>query len=228
MPRAECDHHPGEPQALVDAGDERAGSGLDVEHESREALRKLLAHDARGDQRDGSNRSRGIAHGVEAPVRRCNLVRLSDEDTAESLNLRRRGVQRQSRLEAGDGLELVERSTRVAQSAPGDHRDRNAAARNQRREHHGELVTHTAGRVLVHARARQMAQLERPAAPQHAFHQRDGLVLGEAAKEDGHEERGHLIVGEPAGGQVAREGVPLFGCDVTAVTLSLDEVAQRH
>ena len=119
---AKRDHRPGQFEAALELRQEGTASRLHVEHEPGEALRQLLAHDAGGDQLDALHRGGGITQRVQATIRRCDLRGLSDQRTTDRVQLRCRLRQRQVRPEAGDALELVERSAGVAESASRHHR----------------------------------------------------------------------------------------------------------
>ena len=62
--------------------------------------------------------------------------------------------------EAGDGLELVQRSAGVAEAAARDHGHVDAAGRGQRSEDQRRLVAHAARGVLVDLGAGQVGEVE--------------------------------------------------------------------
>ncbi len=128
-----------------------------------------------------------------------------------------------------DRLELVERSAGVAEAAPGNHGNEHAARRYQRRETDGNLVAHAARRMLVDFGARNVVEVQHLARLQHRARERDGLRVRHAAQEDGHEERGHLVVGDLAHSVIANDVGDLVGGEFATVTLLRDELHDgRH
>ena len=109
------------------------------------------------------------------------------------------------RFEAGNGIELVERAAGDAQAAPGNHRHAEAEAREQRRERERDLVANAAGGMLVHERAFVLGKFQHIAGIAHGKRQRGGLGGGQAAKINGHEQRGHLVVRNLPGGEFVDE-----------------------
>ncbi len=228
MIRAELDHHVGQLEHAVEIGDERARSALHVEHEAVEILRELLAHDARGDERNRLDGRGGVAQRVHLLVGGRDLGRLADHRAAVLLDLCFRLGEREVGAEAGDRLELVERSTGVAERATGHHRHRDAERRDERREHERDFVADAAGRVLVDARAADVREIEPVAAQQHRVGERGGFRAVEATEKARHEERGHLIVGDVTLGVGQGERAPLAGIDPAAIALSLDQAMCEH
>src|SRR5215510_3334515 len=94
---------------------------LHVENQRIEPLGELLAHDAGRDERDRWDSSRDIAQRVELAVGRDEVGRSAADHAAyvaaDLLEFRCAEVG----AEAGDGLELVERTTGGAEAAAGDH-----------------------------------------------------------------------------------------------------------
>ena len=70
-------------------------------------------------------------------------------------------------VEAGDGLEFVERAAGVAEAAAADHRHRDARGGRQRSEHQRSLVAHAAGGMLVDFSCGQRREVEHFAGAQH-------------------------------------------------------------
>ena len=61
---------------------ERAGAGLDVEHQRVDAFRQLLAHDGGADQVRALDRAGDVAQGVELAVGGRDLCGLADHGAA--------------------------------------------------------------------------------------------------------------------------------------------------
>ena len=134
-------------------------------------------------------------------------------------------LDRQRRLPAGDGLELVERAAGVAQPSPGELGDRRAARRHQRRQRQRHLVAHAAGRVLVDRGAG--APTDRSSALARVDHRlgpRRQLVGLHAPEQDGHAKRRRLLVGDGAGGVAVDEEPHLLVGQPAAVALGADDV----
>ena len=100
--------------------------------------------------------------------------------------------------EAGDRLELVERAAGVAEAAAAHHRERHAARGDERRRAERGLVADAAGRVLVDDLAPERRRSSGSPLAQHRLGERERLGARQAAEEDRHEPRGHLVVGHVA------------------------------
>ena len=72
------------------------------------------------------------------------------------------------------------------------------------------------------------AEIERLAAAQHRFGERERLVAVEPAEEARHQERGHLIVRHVAGGVRVGERAELARVDPPPVPLPLDQPKREH
>src|SRR5439155_21263019 len=84
---AESNHRVRELKIALELRKERATATLDVEHETREALCELLAHDRRRDERDRFDRRRGMAQRVHLAVGGSNRLRLADQHTPQRTEL---------------------------------------------------------------------------------------------------------------------------------------------
>ena len=116
----------------------------------------------------------------------------------------------QQGLEAGNGIELVERAAGDAEAAPGNHRHAEAEAREQRRERQRHLVADAAGGMLVHERALVLGKFQHVAGIAHGERERGGFGGVQSAKINGHEHRGHLVIGNFPGGEFADEFLNLL------------------
>ena len=98
---------------------------------------------------------------------------------------------------AGDRLELVDRAAGVAEPAAAHLPERDAAGGDDRPDGDRRLVADAAGRVLVDAAcARSRApEVDRLAARDHRVGERVRLGARQAPEVDGHQEGGHLVVG---------------------------------
>ena len=134
---AELDHRARELAGLVDVAHEGAGAELHIEHQRVGALRDLLRHDARGDQRDRLDGAGDIAQRVELLVGRREAGAGGADDGSDVAELVEQLLVRERRPPAGDGLELVERSAGVAEAAARELRHGDAERGDQRRERAG-------------------------------------------------------------------------------------------
>ncbi len=153
---------------------------------------------------------------------------LAADDAADSLDDFDDALGGRQAVKAGDGIELIQRAAGQAEAAPGDHRDPEAEAGQQRRERQGDFVPNATGGVLVHQGARVIRKAQHVARVPHGEHERAGFGLSQAAKIDGHQEGGHLVVRDLAGG-IGGDGLLDLGrVKVLTVPLRLDEGEEIH
>src|SRR5205814_8960746 len=96
---------------------ERAAPKFHVEHQAIEIFRQLLAHDAGHDQRLGRHRARDVAQSIELLIGGTNVVRLSDHENADALQLRERPTFVDVNVEPGDAFEFIECATSDGETA---------------------------------------------------------------------------------------------------------------
>jgi hypothetical protein len=137
---------------------------------------------------DALDRAGDVAQRVELLVGGSDLGRLADQRAADPLHAAAQLVERETGPEAGNRLELVERTARMAEAAPRHHRDGRAARRRERREHDRGLVAHAAGAVLVHGSAAEPGIVHPHARSHHRVSEGGGLLRGHAAQDDRHEQ----------------------------------------
>jgi hypothetical protein len=73
-----------------------------------------------------------------------------------------------------------------------------------------------------------VGEIERPSTGEHGVGERGGFAAVEPTQVGGHEERGHLIVGDLAGGIPGGQGQPLGGLEAPSVPLSRDQAGREH
>jgi hypothetical protein len=112
----------------------------------------------------------------------------------------------------------------VAEAAAGQLDHLQAERGGQRPHHQGGAVGDAAGGVLVDRRPGQAVEVEPVAGGDHGLGEGLGLPPGEAAQVAGHEEGGHLVVGQLAGGVGEHERAQVGGVDLAAVPLAGDDV----
>ena len=195
---AEGHHGLREQPGIGDVTHERAAADLHVKHQRRGALGDLLGHDGTGDERDRLNRPCHVAQCVQPPVSGGQPGPGGTDHAAglpqhgEHLGGRERG------LPARNGLQLVQSATGMTEAPAGQLRDRRAATRNQRRENQRDLVADSASGVLVHGRPTRRAEVETLPGVHHGRGPCPQFRLVQAAEIDGHQQRGHLLVGHLA------------------------------
>ncbi len=189
---------------------------------------QLLAHDGGADQRWALDRSRNVAQRIELLVRRSKFFGLSDhratnfaEDAAEI-------VQFEVDVEAGNGLQFIQRTAGVPQSAPADHRHFDPARGHNRRDDQRSLVSHAAGGVLVHLAPRDLRKVQHLARVEHRVGERGGLRTTQPAKHCGHQKRRHLIIGNFAAGITCDDEFNFIARQFSAIALFADEFNKKH
>ena len=225
---AEVDADPGQLGRLRGLAHERPRAGLDVEQDAGGAAGELLAHHAGGDQGDVADRRRHVAEGVDRLVGGDQVGRLGGHGQPDPLHLVEQLVGAEADPEAGDRLQLVEGPAGVAQPAPGQLDDLHAEGGGERAHDQGGAVGDAAGGVLVHRRPAEAAQVELVAGGDHGLGQGLGLAPGEPAQVPGHQERGHLVVGQLLAGVGEHEVAQLVAGDLATVPLAGDQVDRPH
>ena len=116
--RAKIDHRPRHLQLVLEIRQERSRAALDVQHQSRQRLRDLFAHDACCNERNHLHRRSRVAERVHLPIGGNDLVGLTQHRAPDSRHLSLCFVERQRGSESRNRLQFVQRSTSVPQSAP--------------------------------------------------------------------------------------------------------------
>ena len=138
-------------------------------------------------------------------------------------------------VEAGDGFELVECATGVAQAAAGDHGDADARDTCWRGcgeasggkdgcDEEGGLIADAASGVLVDGEGVQGSGVEGFAGEAHGGGEGGEFLRRETAQVDGHEEGGGLSVGDGAIDDAVDKVLDLRGGEWETVTLVTDDV----
>ena len=111
---AQPDHGLGQPTGVLGVLHERPAAHLDVQHQRAGAFGDLLAHDRRGDQRDGLDRAGDVTQRVQLLVGRGQAGTGGTDDGADLLQLLQHLVGAERRPPTGDRLELVQGAAGVA------------------------------------------------------------------------------------------------------------------
>ena len=148
---AGLDHEVGEEAGVFVGLHEGSAAGFDVEDEAVEVFGEFLAHDAGGDEVGGLDGAGVVAEGVEDAVGGDEGGGLAGhgevavgEDAGEVLD-------GELGVEAGDGFELVEGASGVAEASAGDHGDGEACGGDDGGDEEAGLVAYAAGGVLVYS-----------------------------------------------------------------------------
>src|SRR6266542_3128241 len=168
---------PGRLGGGADVLHEGARAGLDVEQDAARSPRQLLAHHARGDQRGAGHRGGHVAQRVDGLVGRDQRGALRRHRQPDALDLVEQLLDGQLHPQAGDGLQLVERASGVAEATAGQLQHLHADGGGERPDDQGGAVGHAAGGVLVDRRPGQAREVEPLAGGEHRVGQRLGLGL---------------------------------------------------
>ncbi len=237
---AGLDHEFGEELRLVVGGHEGAAADLDVEDEGFEIFGEFFAHDAGADEEWGLDGAGVVAEGVEDAVGGDEVRGLADHGCAAFFEGKEELIECELRVEAGDGLELVECAAGVAEAAAGDHGDADtgdtcgcwrgkACCGEDGGDEERGLVADAAGGVLVDGEGVEWGGVEDFAGVAHGGGEGGELVRVESALEDGHEECGDLGVGDELVGwgtvdDGADEGSDFVLAEDVTVALVKDDV----
>ena len=207
---------------------ERPAAKFYVEHQRIDSLRQLLRQDRATDQGNAFHRRGHVAQRVQFLIRRRQVLRLSDQRTADLRHLGVVGGEREIRAKPRDRLQLVQRAPGMAQAAAANHRHRHTARDDHRRQRDRNLVADSTRGVLVDLHAGDVGQIRDHAGTHHRVGVVRGLLRVHAAKENRHQHRGELVVLPRAiGGAPDKRGDFLAG-ERVPVPLSRDHMLGKH
>ena len=218
----------GQGAGVVHLGHEGAAADLDVHHQALQPGGQLLGEDRRGDQGDGLHRRGDVADRVEALVGWGQVGGLADDRTAGLGDRPPEGLDVRLRPVAGNGVQLVEGATGMAQAAARDHRHRGAAGGQDRGQGQADLVADAAGRMLVQHRPLFPRPVQHPARGHHGAGQGHALLALQAPEKDRHGEGRRLALGDRAVGDPGDEGRDLLGRQAAAVALAADHLLRQE
>ena len=224
MVAPEAHHRPGELGGPVAAGHERPGAHLHVEHERLGALGNLLRHDRAGDERDRLHSSGHVAERVELAVGGGEAGTGGADDASHPLELCPDLLVGELGPPAGNGLQLVEGAACVAEAPARQLRDGRAAGCHERSQDERHLVADATRRVLVDGRARKSLEVHPVSGADDRARPPRELGDREPAPEDGHEQRGDLLVGDRALDVGADDPVDLGVGEGVGVPFRADDV----
>ena len=207
---------------------ERSRSALHVEHEAREPLSELLAHDARRDERNRLDRRRRVAQCVELPVHRRDLRALAEQRAADALELPRAAASVRSLRNPGIASSLSSVPPVCPRPRPDIIGTDDAHRRRERRQHERHLVANAASRVFIDARSRKSVEIECSAAAKHRVGERGGLLAIQSTEKHRHQKCRHLIVGYVSRQVRAEQRTPLARIDSSAIAFSFDQSNGEH
>jgi hypothetical protein len=116
----------------------------------------------------------------------------------------------------------------VAEAAARQLDDLHAELGRQRCDDQRRAVADAAGRVLVDRRSGEPPEIELVAGRDHRGGECGRLGGREAVEIAGHQERGHLVVGDVVAGIAEHEPAQRLLRDLAAVALGRDDVAGAH
>ena len=213
---------------LLPALHERPGACLHIQEQSLGTFRELLRHDARRDQRDGLYRAGDIPQRVHAPVRGDHGLALADHREADPIECGAKPLGGEIGAVAGDGFQLVQRSTRMAQRAPAHHGHAQSAGSGQRRENEGYLVSHPACRMFVHEGPGNPVEIDDFPGVDHGARETSRFPGGHPLQDDRHEQRGELVVGDVPCREAAHEEIDFFRRKLGPIPLLDDQLNNPH
>ena len=178
---------------------------------------QFLRQDRGAYQRDGFDRRRDVAHGIDALIGGCEIDRLANDGAAYIAHHATQRVEIGHGAIAGDGAQLVERAAGVAQAPPRDHRH----------EHQAHLVADATGGMFVEDRTKPVPMQHRPRIG-HGAGQRHALVEGHAAEEHRHSKGRNLTLADAAARDSANEERDFLLAQLMAVALFADEFLRKH
>ena len=201
---AQLHHRAGQFAGLRLGRQERPAADLAVEHQRPGALGDLLAHHGAGDQRQRFGGGGDIAQRIDLPVGRGQLACREDRRPEVAKLLPDLGFGDLGG-ETRDGLQLVEGSAGVPEAAPRGLWHRSPARHHDGNQRNGDLVADAAGGMLVHQRqwlavAPQIRKVQPLTGVHHGRRPAGDFGAGHAPQEDGHQQRRHLLVGDPTVG----------------------------
>src|SRR5216683_743767 len=205
-----------------------AAPELDVEHDGVGARGDLLGHHARGDQRHRRHGACNVAQGVKRLIRRHHVGRLRGDRDPDLAHLADEAVGVEIDGEPGHRLQLVQRPPGVRQRTAAELGHLDAARGRQRRADEGDFVADAAGRMLVHLRAWNPAQVEDLPTPHHRLRERESLGAGHSADADGHEPGRHLVVRDIALEVAGQQEFDLLRGVLAAVPLAANDLERVH
>ena len=112
--------------------------------------------------------------------------------------------------ETGNGFQLVQRPAGMTQAAAGNHRNHDAGRCRNRGADKAGFVAYAAGGMFIHLDAGNLIQVHDFAGPHHAVRQGTEFAVGHATKKRGHQEGGHLIIGNLSGGVTIHQKLDFF------------------
>src|SRR5690606_15010437 len=137
-------------------------------------------------------------------------------------------IERKFSPKTWDRLELVQGSSRMAQSPARHLRDRKAARRDQGDEGQRGLIAHASRRVFVHLDTGNPSQVHLRPRVHHRQSELRRLFVAHALEIDGHQKCGHLIIRDLAAGVALNQKADLFPREMASIALFDDQVDGSH
>ena len=180
---------------MINVLHESATTDLDVQNQGVGSLGDLLRHDRRSNEGNTIHGRGDVTQRVELLICRSQTCSSrTNHGSAAFTQLVVDLVIGQRRTPAGDGLEFVKGSTRVAEASAGKLRHCNAEDCNKRGKRKGDLIAHATGRVLIRGYARNTRKIHALARIDHGLSPRHDFFTVHSAQENSHGQGGHLLV----------------------------------
>ena len=141
---------------FFDCRHERARTHFYIHDQRIQSSSELLGEDGCRNQRDGFDRRRDVTGCVDTLVCRRQFCGLADDGDPRIAHNLLEFLDGNAGLVAGDGIEFVQRTAGMAQTAARDHRHEATACRKHWSHHERYHVAHTASRMLVDNWSRQV------------------------------------------------------------------------
>src|SRR6185503_7227620 len=175
--------------------DECPTSDFYIEDQTGEPFGHLLAHDRSRHQRPASYCAGHVAKRIELLVSRSDLSCLPNESDAHLFQGVPEFEQREVGSETRKRLEFVQGAARMSERPSRNHRDQHAGRARYRSDHEGGLIAYPACRMFIDTGASEIGEIDDGTGVKHLLRQRAGFFGGHPPQVDGHNERGHLVVG---------------------------------
>lgn len=147
---------------------ERTAAHLYIQHDAVCSGSDLLGHDARCNQRNALHSGGHVPQRIELLVCRRQVSALAHHTGAYGIDGADKFLWRKLHTEAGNGFQLIHSAAGVSQTTPGHLRHRHSAGCHNGSHHHGGLVPHAAGGMLIRLEAlnpRKIHQISRMGHP---------------------------------------------------------------
>ena len=213
---------------LLQSGHKSRRAKFHIEHERIKTFRQLLGENRSDNQRNARNGSRHVAQPVKDLIGGHHSLRLSTNHAADILHDFDDSLGWQSRLEAWNRIQFIERAPGDPKAAPGNHRHPKTQTGQQRRQRQRNFIAHAARGMLIDQWPRVLRETQHVARVAHGYCEGAGFCGVKAAEIDSHEKRSQLVIGDLAGRTAPDDFFDLCGREGFSVALGFDERQEVH